>query len=593
MQTQTTPHANKNCNPQQTPNATITGKKYLWFLPTIDEAAARNIAYAHNLSIPIAQVLYNRGYRTSTDINAFLFSSMEQDVANPRLLAGAEIAASRILKAIERQEKILIFGDYDVDGITASSLLLAALLPLGANINYFLPSRQKDGYGLSVDAVTRAHHSGYQLIITVDNGITAIDAAKKAQELGVELIITDHHRPLEHLPQALAIIDPNQTNCPYPYKELAGVGVIFKLITLIYELKNIPHLPPKLYELLMLGTIADIAPLVSENRFWVRHGLAKVAQHPSLALTVLANNVNLIKKSFNSLDIGFMIAPQINALGRMSNPREAVKFLISSDQSEVERIGLTLKTMNDERKKLERSIYEEIEEAIINKSIDLSTERVILAASANWPPGIIGLVAGKLMQNYGRPTLLFHLDKGIAKGSCRSIPEFNIFDALQANQDLLINFGGHSFAAGLKVAVDDLPKLKERLDQLLISTVSPQDLVPKITIDASLELPEINGKCWADLEQLEPFGNQNTQPLFLIKNVTQLRQPLLLKDKHVKCTIFSQGIIKPVIFFNRPELFAVLSQLQDKPFNLAAYVTQNEWDGTSRIELQGIDVAFE
>lgn len=571
----------------------MMGQKYQWTLPKVDEDAARALACAHNLSIPIAQILYARGYTTSQALNAFLFSSLEKDVAHPSLLLDAEKAALRILKAIEQQEKILIFGDYDVDGITASSLMLAALMPLGANINYFLPSRQKDGYGLSVDAVTKAHLNGYQLIITVDNGITAIEAANKAHDLGVDLIITDHHRPQEELPKALAIINPNQTACAYPFKDLAGVGVIFKVIALIYEIKGIETLPTKLYELLMLGTIADVAPLLGENRFWVRHGLTQVSKNQSHALTVLSNNVNLMKSTYSSLDIGFMIAPQINALGRMSNPREAVKFLISSDRPEVERIGLILKTMNDDRKKLERSIYEEIDGAILNKSIDLNTEHVLVAASSNWPPGLIGLIAGKLMQNYGRPTLLFHIDNGIAKGSCRSIPEFNIFDALKANEDLLISFGGHSFAAGLKVTLENLPKLKERLEQRLLSFVSPADLVPKVTLEAQIELPELNGKCWSDLEQLEPFGNQNPQPAFLIKNVTLLKQPNLLKDKHIKCTIFSQGIIKPVIFFNRPELYSVLTQLQDKPFHIAAYVTKNEWGGTARIELQGIDIAIE
>jgi single-stranded-DNA-specific exonuclease len=590
MQTQPSPTTDSL---HQVAPTIITGLKYQWMMPSTDDAAAQTLACAHNLSIPITHVLCNRGYRTSQDINAFLFSSIEKDVTHPRVLTGTEDAASRILKAIDYQEKILIFGDYDVDGITASSLLLAALIPLGAHINYFLPSRQKDGYGLSVNAVVKAHRSGYHLIITVDNGITAIEAAAKAYDLGIDLIITDHHRPHNQLPKALAIINPNQPNCTYPFKDLAGVGVIFKLISLIYEQKGITTLPTKLYELLMLGTIADIAPLVGENRFWVRYGLAQVTQQPSLALSLLANNVNLYKKTYSSLDISFMIAPQINALGRMSNPREAVKFLISSDQSEVERIGQILKTMNEERKKLEQVIYEEIEGAIINKSINLTTEHVIVAASKTWPPGIIGLVAGKLMQNYGRPTLLFHLDDGIAKGSCRSIPEFNIFDALQANQDLLINFGGHSLAAGLKVTLDNLPKLKERLEQQLLSVVSPLDLVPKLTLDAPVQLPELNGKCWADLEQLEPFGNQNPQPLFLIKNVTLLRQPTLLKDKHVKCTIFSQGIIKPVIFFNRPDLFTILSQVQDKSFHLAAYITKNEWEGATHIELQGIDMAVD
>jgi single-stranded-DNA-specific exonuclease len=571
----------------------MRGEKYHWKLPQEDEPSARTLAYSHNISLPIAQVLYNRGYKTSASLNDFLFSSMEKDVANPRLLAGAHEASERILSAIEKNEKILIFGDYDVDGITSSSLLLVALLPLGANINYFLPSRAKDGYGLSVDAVTRAHNNGYRLIITVDNGISALEAAHKAYDLGIDLIITDHHRPQDELPRAVAIINPNQENCRYPFKELAGVGVIFKLISLMYEQKGIATLPTKIYELLMLGTIADIAPLIGENRFWVRHGLAQITQQQSLSFTVLANNVMLNKETYNSLDIGFMIAPQINALGRLSNPREAVKFLISSDRLEVERIGLVLKTMNEERKKVERSIYEEIESAILNKSIDLANEYIIFAASAHWPAGIIGLVAGKLMQNYGRPTFLFHIDKGIAKGSCRSIPEFNIFDALKKNSDLLVSFGGHSFAAGLKVTLDNIPQLKTRLEQQLLAQISPVDLVPKLTIDALINLPEVNSKCLSDLEQMEPFGNQNPQPNFLIKNTSLLQQPKLLKDRHVKCSIFSQGIVKPIIFFNRPELFTVFSQLQDKPFHIAGNVTKNEWNNVTRIELQGIDVAVE
>lgn len=569
------------------------GLKYLWTLPPEQEGAVRMLAQTHNLSLPIAQVLYNRGYTTREAINDFLFSDYESIVSQPHLLKDSHQAAQRILTAIERKEKILVFGDYDVDGITSSSLILAALLPLGADINYYLPSRQKEGYGLSVDAVIKAHANGYKLIITVDNGITAFDAAQKAHELGVELIITDHHLPLERMPHAHAIINPNQKDCPYPFKELAGVGVIFKLISLIYQIKGIETLPIKLYELLMLGTVADVAPLIGENRFWVRHGLTQVAQELSHAFSVLANNVSLTKTKFSSLDIGFMIAPQINALGRMSNPRDAVKFLISSDRIEVERIGIILKSMNDERKKVEQTIYQEIENAIINNRINLDQEPIIFAAGNNWPAGIIGLVAGKLMHNYGRPTFLFHLDNGIAKGSCRSIPEFNIFQALQKNQHLLINFGGHAFAAGLKVSLENLPILKEQLEQQLLEIVAPTDLVPKLNLEATIQLPELNGKCWSDLEQLEPFGNQNPQPAFLIKNVSILNQPQLLKDKHVKSTIFDNGIIKPVIFFNRPELYPILCQHGDNPFDLAAYVTKNEWNGTARIELQGIDVAIE
>lgn len=581
-----------NAQTQEPGQSTAQGIKYLWKLPEQPTELVKTIAYTNNLSLPIAHILYMRGYKTQDRLYSFLFPSLEKDVTPAQQLKNAYQAAQRIITAINQNEKILIFGDYDVDGITATALILAALLPLGANINYHLPIRQIEGYGLSSDAVIKAHKNNYSLIITVDNGISAYAAAEKAQNFGIDLIITDHHLPHGNLPYAHAIINPNQADCTYPYKELAGVGVIFKLITLIYEILGIQTLPPKIYELLMLGTVADIAPLTGENRFWVQHGLAVVNKSPSYALKVLAHNNNLTKTILTAQDIGFTIAPQINALGRLSNPRDAVKFLISTERTDVEKIGTILKQMNDERKKLERTIYEEIEQAIINKIINLESEALIFAASKQWASGIIGLVAGKLMQNYGRPTILFHIDEtGTAKGSCRSIPEFNIFNALEKNKTLLINFGGHAFAAGLKLSQANLGRLKEQLENELLKTISILDLVPKLTLDTSTELNELNHKCYADLEKLAPFGNQNPQPIFLIKNVTMLKAPTLLKDKHVKCTIFSQGIVKPVIFFNRPDLFNTLLQLQDTPFHMAAYLTKNEWDGATSIELQGLDIA--
>lgn len=567
----------------------IRGIKFLWKIKASDHAEVQEIAYANSLSFPVAQALYNRGYVNRDQVQNFLFSSFEKDVGHPSKFKGMQLAVARILDAIEKNEKILIFGDYDVDGITSTSLLLAALIPFNTQINYFLPMRS-DGYGLSASAVQRAFDAGYKLIITVDNGITAFDAAIKAEQLGLDLIITDHHRPHEQLPNAVAIINPNQNDCEYPFKEFAGVGVIFKLISLIYEHKNL-ELPDKIYELLTLGTIADVTPLVGENRFWVKYGLGKVNKKRSVAFEVLRKNASLNKSLFSSLDIGFMIAPQLNALGRLSNPRQAVRFLISSDYDEVERIGQLLKEVNEARKKIDRQIYEEVEYTIQNRAIDLSQENLILAASRDWPAGIIGLVAGKLAQNYGKPAILLHIDKnGNAAGSCRSVPEVNIFDVLQSCEDLLISFGGHSFAAGLKIKQEKLPLFKKRFEEIILKTVAVDQLVPKLEIDGTVQLPELNKKLISDLEQLEPFGNQNPQPIFLIKNVSQLKPPMLLKDLHVKCTVFADGVIKPVIFFNRPELFNILASLEDKPFNIAGYVTKNEWDGVVQIELQGLDV---
>lgn len=565
------------------------GQKFIWRLTEVDNALVQSLAQQNNLSLPITQALVKRDYTTSEQIQNFLFCSKEKDVPPAQKMKNINSAVKRILQALENKEKILIFGDYDVDGITSTSLLLIGLLPLGANINYFLPMR-KDGYGLSSVAVQKAFDAGYKLIITVDNGITAFEAAKTAKNLGIDLIVTDHHQPLAILPDALAIVNPNQNDCQYPYKELAGVGVTFKLVSLIYEIKNL-QIPDKIYELLMLGTIADVTPLTGESRYWVKYGLSKTNKQQSTAFSVLANNSNLIKKSYNSLDIGFMIAPQINALGRLSDPRQAVRFLVSADSNEVSRIGLVLKEVNEQRKKIDRQIYEEIEYLIVSKKIDLKNENIIVAASGNWPAGIIGLVAGKLTQNYGKPSFLFHLNKGVAAGSCRSIPEFDLFKALEKFKDLLISFGGHTMAAGLKIKQENLALFKEKIEEEILLHVPAEELVPKLDIDGLVQLPEINKKLLFDLEQLEPFGNQNPQPLFLVKSVTQLQAPQLLKDLHVKCTVFADGVIKPVIFFNRPELHKILLEQKDKPFDLVGYVIKNEWEGNVQIEMQGIDVA--
>ncbi|HLW72810.1 MAG TPA: single-stranded-DNA-specific exonuclease RecJ [Candidatus Babeliales bacterium] len=573
-------------------NQIISGEKYVWKIPVVDQQKIAAIASQYNLSFAVAQVLHSRGFSDETAIEAFLFSSFEDNVADARLMKDAEKAVDRLLLAMEKQEQILVFGDYDVDGITSSSLMMICLLPLGAKINYFLPNRVKDGYGLSTKIVERAAENKYSVIVTVDNGITAIEQARRVKELGLDLIITDHHRPHSEVPDAFAIVNPNQVDCPYPHKTLAGVGVTFKLLSLLYEKKGL-QLPPKAYELLLLGTVADVVPLIGENRFWVRHGLNYINKTESLSFKLLKANGKVTKPKLSSMDIGFSITPQINALGRLEDPRQAVKFLIGTDVENAERVARVLLEMNEARKAIEKSIVEEIEEQIRLKHIDVEKENVIIAASKNWPAGVIGLVASRFVSAYGKPTLLFHLTKdGLAKGSCRSIAEFNMFDALTASSDLIMQFGGHSVAAGLSLKVENLAELKSRLETLVASQLTPFDLQPKIKVDAEVALPDLTKKFIDDLEHLEPFGNSNDQPIFYVNNVVQVQKPQLLKDAHVKCFMFADGVIKPVIFFNRPELFALLNERYEKTFILAARVSENYWQDRVSIELIGVDIAM-
>lgn len=557
----------------------------------MDYEAVLNIATTYKLSLPVAQFLYARGYRTKDELDDYLFSSFAKDVYHPSQMKDLQKAVDRVCTAIDNKEKILVFGDYDVDGITSSSIMMICLSSLEAKVNFYLPVRAKDGYGLSKKVVKKAAENGYKLIITVDNGITAFEAAEEADKLGIDLIITDHHRPHDHKPKAYAIVDPAQDECQYPFKYLAGVGVSFKFVSLLFEIKK-QKLPHKIYELLLLGTIADVVPLKGENRFWVRYGLRLVNQLESMSFKVLKQNGSLDKPTISSQDIGFSIAPQINALGRLEDPRRGVEFLIGSNKEAVEDVGLILFELNQTRKQIERAIFEEIEREIEKKNIDIANEKVILAASDKWPTGVIGLVASRLTNKYSRPTLLFHLTKdGLAKGSCRSIETFSIFDALKASEDLLNQFGGHTCAAGLALKASNLPLLKERLEEIANQKLTDFDLQPKFTLDGEVKLPDLTKKFILDLNYLEPFGHQNSKPVFWVKQVVLVQKPKLLKDQHVKCSIFADGVIKQIIFFSRPELFDKLIKQDTEPFDVAVEVMENHFGGRASIELLGVDVA--
>ncbi len=571
---------------------TIQGAKYLWKLPETDNQRIANIASTYTISFPIAHTLLSRGYMDHDAIKSFLFSSLEKDVAHPSLLKDAQKAVDRIIYAIANKEPILVFGDYDVDGITSSALMMISLLPLSANVNFYLPHRVKDGYGLSTKVVERAARNGYKVIITVDNGITAFAPALKAKELSVDLIITDHHRQHAELPDAFAIVNPNQNDCSYPFKKLAGVGVAFKLLSLLYEQKGM-ELPAKVYELLLLGTVADVVPLLGENRFWVRHGLQYINTTESFSFKTLKQNGKVIRPVVSSLDIGFSIAPQINALGRLEDPRQGVKFLIGSDQDEVTQVGKVLFELNEARKEIERSIVAEVQQMIELEVVNVTDENVIIASSKNWPPGVIGLVASRLVGAYGKPTILFHETKsGMLKGSCRSIPEFNMFDALQASSEYIEQFGGHSQAAGLAIKKENLPHLKASLEKIVADTLTPEDLQQKLVVDAQGKLNDFTQKFMQDMRHLEPFGCDNKQPTFLVSDVVLVQKPKLLKDAHVKCSVFADGVIKPVIFFNRPELYTLLMEREGETFSLTANVQENHWNGRVNVELTGIDISF-
>ncbi len=567
----------------------IQGTKYLIGLPIISSQKADEISQHFNISKILASVLLARKIDEISKIKDYLETSYEKDVHDPRLLKDAVKAVDRIALAIEREEKILIFGDYDVDGITSSSLMMIGLLSLGAQVNFYLPNRVKDGYGLSSKIVKKAAENNYSLIITVDNGITAFAPVDLAQKLGVDVIITDHHQPHDHIPNAFAVVDPHQHDCSYPFKYFAGVGVAFKLLTLLFEKKE-QKIPDKMIELLLLGTVADVVPLTGENRYWVRVGLDHINQTESYCFQVLKTNSKVTKPEIFSTDIGFSITPQINALGRLDDPRQGVQFLLGQDQSEVDRVGKILFELNQARKEVEKQIINDIVQRVESGKIDLS-KNIVVAASDNWPSGVIGLVASRIVGLYGKPTLLFHITSdGLVKGSCRSIHEFNIFQALEKSKDLLIAFGGHAHAAGLSLKIENLPELEKRLQIEVAQNLTKFDLTQKLKVDALAQLSDFSDSMIKQLRSFEPFGHENPQPYFYIKDVVLVEQPFLLKELHVKCRVFENGVLKSVMFFNRPELFEKLIAQADQPFDIVAQISHNYWNGSYTIELQGIDI---
>ncbi len=569
----------------------IQGTKYVWHIPEYLPQEVLDIAVAYNLSTPLCHTLLVRGFSSKAQIDSYLFSSHEQDVSPSHLMKDALKSVERINLAIERQEKILIFGDYDVDGITSSSLMMACLLPLGAQVNFYLPNRAKEGYGLSTKVVERAAQNNYKVIITVDNGTTAFEPARVAKSLGVDLIITDHHRPHGELPDSFSLVNPHQEGCEYPFKEFAGVGVTFKVLSLLYEQRGLP-LPSKAYELLLLGTVADVVPLQGENRFWVRHGLQAINAAPSLSFNVLKGHGKVTNPLVSATDIGYRIAPQINALGRLEDPRQGVKFLLGSDVAETERVGAILNNLNQMRKEIERGVFEEVQALIQSGRIDLSQENVIVAASNAWPTGVIGLVASRLVGEYARPTLLFHLTKdGKAKGSCRSIAAFNMFEALQTGSHLIDQFGGHTVAAGLSLPAENVALLKEHLEARTREFLKPEDFHKVLRLDGTLTLADVNQKLVKDMQFFHPFGAQNSEPAFLLKNVTVIQKPQLLKDSHVKCTVFADGVVKPLIFFNRPDIYEMLMVQEGAIFDVAVQISENHWQGRVSVELMGLDIA--
>ncbi len=454
-----------------------------------------------------------------------------------------ETATTRVITALTENEKICIYGDYDVDGTCATALLYMFLKELDANVEFYIPRRLEEGYGLSTAAIDSVKAKGTQLMITVDCGITAIEETDYANHLGIDVIICDHHQPKENIPNAFAVLDALKPNCSYPFKYLSGAGVAFKLAQGLCERIGKRGLPLKYLDLVALAGAADIVPLVDENRILVNEGLNQVNRNPRPGIEALIEMSRLQPGQLSSGQIVFTVAPRINAVGRLGDAERAVNLLIATNKKEALKLAEVLETENYERRKIDVDTFEAAKE-IVDSQIDLDEDLAIVLHDENWHPGVIGIVASRLVEKYYRPSVLLTTIDGIAKGSARSINGFNIYEALQKCEDLLLHFGGHQAAAGLALEVDKIEEFKTRLNEVLKSSITSEDLSQEISIDSIIKFSEITPKFLRVLDQFAPFGPGNLRPVFLSESVYVANSPRIVGNNHLVASFKQIGTDK-------------------------------------------------
>ena len=548
-----------------------------WECPEIDEKKVNNLIYKYNMDKILAKILANRGISDDREMELFL-KPTRGDFHDPFLMPDMEIAVNRILKAIHQDEKIIIYGDYDADGITSVTVLKKFLEERGIVVGTYIPNRISEGYGLNIGAVKNIYEQGYNLIITVDCGITGTEEIDYANSLGMEVIVTDHHEPADKLPKALAIVDTKRKDNKYPFTQLAGVGVVFKLIqafSIKVGIEQKEYL--KYLDIVCIGTISDIVPLVDENRVIAKLGLLLVAQtrNPGLKALLKITGFNNI----NSTTISFGIAPRINACGRMGNEKLALELFLSNNYEAAEKLAIKLNEYNKKRQAIEKQMYDEAVEIIEQENQDNSC---IVLGNDDWSHGIIGIVASKITEKYYKPSILVCYEGNMGKGSGRSIQGFDLHEALMECGDSLEKFGGHEMAVGITIKRENFSKFRDSLERYA-KKKQIDKLVPVIKIDCELMLKEINIDSIKSLQLLEPFGEANQEPLFFIKNLKINSIRALSEGKHLKVGLREDKYIIDAIGFNMGE-FSEKFMIDDK-VDIIGSLSINSFNGVENMQI--------
>lgn len=558
-----------------------------WKILQADDTKITALQQALKVHPAICKILAQRRIDTF-DIAKNYFRPQLSDLHDPWLMKDMDKAVERILLAAGRQEKILILGDYDVDGTTAIACMYQFLKKVHGHLDFYIPHRYREGYGVSKMGIDFAREHNFSLIISVDCGIKSAELIAYAKEAGIDFIVCDHHLPDEILPPAVAILNPKQKDCPYPYKELCGCGVAFKLITALAPHFNIGN--EEVYEYLDLvatAIAADIVPMTGENRILAFHGMKKVNENPNKGIKALMH-LSSLTKELHINNLVFMIAPRVNAAGRMDDARKAVLMFIAETYTEALHYAEMLHSDNTDRKEADSNITEEAL-ALINGNEDWKSRRSTLVFQPHWHKGVVGIVASRLIEHYYRPTIVLTQSGEMAAGSARSIPGFNLYEAIHACREHLVGYGGHFAAAGMTLEIEQIEAFRSKFEQVVSSTINPELLKPEVVIDAEISLQDIKWPFYNILLQMEPFGPENLRPVFIAKNVMDTGYSRIVKEQHIRFSLRQPGnyVTFTGIGFNMADKFPLL-QLK-KPVDIVFKIDENEWNGEKSLQLRMID----
>ena len=585
-------------------------KEKIWVLredPNVPECEIRALSEQTGFSLVGARLLYHRGLRTAEAVGRFL-SCEDTNFHSPFLLKDVKDAVARIRKALEQGEKIVIYGDYDVDGVTSVSMLYLYLTGMGGDVGYYIPSRAGEGYGLSRVALDKLRADGVSLVITVDTGITACEEAEYAKEIGIDMVITDHHECRATLPDAVAVVNPHRPDCPYPFKELAGVGVVFKLIAAFEatlgaergesEIDGVRRVAARFADLVAIGTIADVMPITDENRLIVTLGLRQIERTERIGLAALLDKASSggsgkpqRRRKITSTFIGFGVAPRINAAGRMSEATLAVELLLAKTQEEAERMATELCEINSLRQSEENTIAEQAYRRI-EEEFDPETTRVLVLEDDHWRQGIIGIVSSRITERYGLPSILVSFDGATegfdspddqGKGSGRSVKGMNLVEALTACEDLLVKFGGHELAAGLTIRRDKLDEFRARINAHAAKCLPDGGVCAQVEADLELDVRDVSIPLAEELSRLEPFGVANPVPYFILRDLTLERITELGGGKHLKLQVGKSGVSLTAMLFSTPR--SRFSFVEGDRLDLLCTVDINEFRDIRTVQL--------